>query len=421
MANFSWLQFSDLHLNPHESFDTRIARKALLDCLRKERFNADYVFLTGDIADRGNYEFSDELMPKILDEIKGTKNVFWASGNHDIKQCLKYRDQIIKDIRDADNPSEEFQKSMASEDGRMLLTKAGAAGYFSQYKKLFGTEMSESDIADAHICDTNGPGNLIVLNTCLTSCDKKDEHNLMIIENRLSAIFDKVTDKAKPFIVIGHHGKTFFNDKEHGDLTALFDKYGVDLYLCGHSHRVGYARFDDAGRDIPQFTCGGGPIDGYSVFAFMHGQYDDSAKTVTITPYSYSDRGDREFAKDFRLHPRLKEGNNVFRLERLAPASPAQREETPSPGISLTEENLFRRSEEYFNFLKSDKGRYSSAEIDERLIPEVMFDSFVQGEGQEERFKLIDVMREGAGNLLVTGEGGMGKTTALLRLWELCL
>ena len=60
LGDFHWLHFSDLHLTPEEKFDTIMARDELKKFLRDEttagRLTCDYIFFTGDIANKGNYD-----------------------------------------------------------------------------------------------------------------------------------------------------------------------------------------------------------------------------------------------------------------------------------------------------------------------------------------------------------------------------
>jgi hypothetical protein len=154
--------------------------------------------------------------------------------------------------------------------------------------------------------------NLLILNTCITSCDEDDTGKLIITDPKLLDLFSGV-DKTKPTIVLGHHGKDFFDPNEYDDLSILFDDR-VDLYLCGHSHLLGYSRFDNARNDIHQLTCGGGKIDGYSKLVFMYGEYENGI--IKITPYSFAESGTKEWGVDYKLHRRLDE-NQLFKIDHL--------------------------------------------------------------------------------------------------------
>jgi len=338
--DFNWLHFSDLHFSIDDSFNTLLARKALLNCLEQENFKCKYIFITGDVAHKNNYvsvkPFIDDVLCRISYE-----DIFWAAGNHDIERDLTCRDTIIEDIRNAMvspdanlNPSKIFVSAMKDNNSRDILTRIGMESYTKQYNIIFGRHLSDAEISDAHIAYSLEHCNLVVLNTCLTSCDKNDDHKLMITEPRLFSVFNKLSVKSKPLIVIGHHGKEFFHHTEHSKLAAFFEDTGVDVYLCGHSHRSSYARFDDAGRDIPQITCGG-EVGSDVVFSFMFGEYTVDNQTIRITPYSYSARGAKQFQKDYSLHRRLGDKNN-FILNRLAPVQIADHTKIEVSGSVVT-------------------------------------------------------------------------------------
>ena len=430
MESFKWLQFSDLHLSSSDPFNMLFARDQLLDCLKREQFVCDYVFITGDVADRGKYP-SEKDIEKVLTEVNASSdnvfwiekilaevsvprdNVFWSVGNHDVRRGLvvrkrlknktrnakkpsskialwsmskhevrrglAVRNRLIKKIRKSKNPSSEYIKTMSNNNNRKILTKNGMIDYITWYNKFcstdsrqkddytergffpddkaqntgkpsgaarfckmvsgigrrkkgrsngreFGREtvppdqkkrLSDSNISDAHIFYPLEHLNLVVLNTCLTSCDGEDPEHLMISEQRLLDVFKSEHKIDKPFFVIGHHGKEFFHPEEQLALTKLFDARNVDFYLCGHSHQLGYAHFSDTGHNIHQITCGGGTWDNYSVFSFIYGEYDAATCTVRITPYSYSDKSAKKWSRDYKLHPHLSEDNNTFVIDRL--------------------------------------------------------------------------------------------------------
>ena len=287
MSDFSWLHFSDLHFSPREGFNTKRARDALLRCIKVNKLFPTYIFITGDIANKANYIGASEYLNDLFTETKVVRErVFWAVGNHDISREGKVRASIIKGIRNATDSSAEFESSMADDETRNLLTVSGMSAYIEQYEKLLGYKLLNNELPHRliHLPELN----LIVLNTCLTSCDNADEQKLYIVEAGLDNVFDGI-DIAKPTIAIGHHGRSFLARKDQDELGMLFEDNGVDFYLCGHEHRLGRDIFPATERVIPELICGGGVFDSHSQFVFMHGRYNDSNYSVTVTPYSYSE------------------------------------------------------------------------------------------------------------------------------------
>jgi len=317
MSKFTWLHFSDLHFNSGDTFAMAHARKSLYSFLKNNKISCDYLFITGDIADKGDYSESLASAKNLINSITfntSCENIFWSVGNHDIERGITLKNKVIKKIRENTNPREIYQKYICDDNSieKEILCKNGMAKYHSNYKLITGFDFPNDVVNEHRFVHSIKDFNLIILNTCITSCDENDTGKLLITDPKLLDLFDGL-DKTKPTIVLGHHGKDFFNPNEYDDLGILFDDR-VDLYLCGHSHLLGYSRFDNARNDIHQLTCGGGKIDGYSKLVFMYGEYEEG--TIKITPYSFAETGTREWGVDYKLHRRLDE-NQLLKINRL--------------------------------------------------------------------------------------------------------
>ncbi len=426
MSEFNWLHFSDLHFSAKDGFDTKTARRQLLECLKRigEGKTYDYIFITGDVANRCDYTGAKEFLEKLISCINlppdTSERIFWAVGNHDISRTRKIRNQIIEEIRTSKESHSEFQKSMADDETRPILTKTGMKEYSDNYKGLTGHTLSDSDIDSAHRVISNDDLNIVVLNTCLTSCDGNDKGNLFITEPKLFELFQAL-DPHKPVFVLGHHGSEFFRREEDMRLAHLFDDNSVDFYLCGHEHRLGYRTFSDAKRDIHQLTCGGGIFDGYSKFTFMSGEYKDGI--VKITPYSYSENGNSDWNTDFTLHRRLKEDTS-FKIDRLISKNPdtAHTDSAISnPPTSSASELYFEGSQRYYDRLTDVDGRFGYIKYDSDLFPKVELDTQVTSAEKPEPIDIIECITNEKHHCLFIGEGGMGKTTSLLKIWNVRL
>jgi len=311
MNNFNWLHFSDLHFNFNENIDTHYARKSLVKKLKEENLHCDYIFFTGDIVDKCDYE-SIDFIHEIIDTITISNNnvrIFWAVGNHDISRHVDSRNELINKIRCKGN--ELFNQSL-SNDCDILITK-GMKDYSENYYSVCKEHLSELD-GSVHKLIILESVNIIILNTCITSCDENDERGLYVVNHELIDLMDNI-DKSKPTIAIGHHGQDFLHRDDKYRLYDLFNNI-VDLYLCGHSHRLGYSVFNNTDNDIIELTCGGGIFDNYSKFTFIYGEYNAINYDATITPYSYSEKGNHEWNKDFFLHRKIREGAK-FSISRL--------------------------------------------------------------------------------------------------------
>ena len=87
MGNFNRLHFSDLHFSAGGTFDTGMARDALIICLEAAKFKCDYIFITGDIADKRGYSTAKPFVERIKNATGvPPEQIYWAVGNHDIKR-----------------------------------------------------------------------------------------------------------------------------------------------------------------------------------------------------------------------------------------------------------------------------------------------------------------------------------------------
>lgn len=312
MGNFNWVHLSDLHLKQFENFDISNMREKLLKELEKLK-DVQYVFITGDIANRFQYGDAKKVVAEIKSATKvKDENVFWSVGNHDISRQYKSRNSIIESMRGngkGKKAKKSFESIIADSESKHLLYDFEFEEYYKQYKEILGYDPVEKPHAfyeRESLCIVN-------LNTCIASYDDNDAHHLQIVEPALLKIFKKKYDK--PVFVLGHHSTDFFSDDQKDLLYELFDGK-VDLYLCGHAHRLGYRLLPNTRMDVHEIICGGGNGDNFSAYSFVYGMYDSDTKSVQVVPYSYRDKGNKEWNVDYELHKKLTKGA-VFYFKRL--------------------------------------------------------------------------------------------------------
>jgi len=328
ISTFHWLHFSDLHFSPEVRFDTQYARARLFEFLHQERTSGclpcDYIFFTGDIAHKGNHDgvhvFANQLFNALC--WNTFEHTFWAVGNHDISRQSILRSIVIDRIRSQRDEAGLFEEFMEDPEIREVLLSKCMHKYNKCHIEILLKDAQKNNHMTPHAKHMLKNLNLIVLNTCITSCDGSDEHNLHIKECGLQNVFAGL-DESKPTFVIGHHGTEYFKYSDQDAIEKEFESNNVDLYLCGHAHRLGHKALSETGCYIPQITCGGGVVGSTpSKFAFIHGCYNSEEHSVLIKPYSYEGNGNKRWHPDEHLHPRL---NGVSKLElrdsRTKPAS----------------------------------------------------------------------------------------------------
>ena len=223
-------------------------------------------------------------------------------------------------------------------------------------------------------------------------------------------------------LVLGHHGKESFYPEEQTRLRELFENC-VDVFLCGHSHQFNYSSFHTAPHEIHQFTCGGGNIRHRSKLVFIHGEYDGLGHLL-VTPYSYAENGDKNWEKDFRLHPKLSSDNNCFHFTRLNEGAVIG---TGKPK-NAAEKPLFDHSQKYYNQQTSPNGRfaYVPRKHDDMLLTKITpFETtaILERDNKENNESakpknVIHCVLDTDEHVLFIGDGGMGKTMSVLRVWQ---
>lgn len=301
MGNFNWLHLSDLHLEQFEGFDVSRMRNKLLEELKKLE-DLKYIFITGDIANKFKYGNAKKLIVEIK-KATGVKdeNVFWSVGNHDISRLNGNRNALIKKMRGTGGKGKtkkKFEDIIAVDENKHLLYDYEFEEYYKKYNEILGYMPDQKP----HCIYERDDLYVINLNTCITSYDDNDAHHLHIIEPGLLKLFEKQYNK--PVFALGHHTIDFFSDAEKEKIQELFDGK-VDLYLCGHAHRLGYMVIPNTELEVHEITCGGGVCDNYSVYSFVYGKYDSNTKSIKMEPYSYRDRGNKKWQPDYGLHRKL--------------------------------------------------------------------------------------------------------------------
>ena len=284
MNKFKWLHISDLHFKISEGFDISFTLNSLKETLKEETKNGKfkYIFITGDVADCYDYSLAQQRIKELLMDteiIEDKENIFWVCGNHDIPRTLRHRKREIADIRDKDQQEVTFESEFADDESRSLLIKA-FDGYYQNRENILG--MKKKGDYPHQIIHTDDV-EIVMLNTCITSCDDNDEHQLYLCEPQLISLFDCIKG-GKPVFVLGHHSLDYLVDSDKRRIMKLFSNKKITAYLCGHSHQLGVHPLTE---DILEIVSGGFNMDGYSVMSCLVGTYDTDRDEYSLIPYVY--------------------------------------------------------------------------------------------------------------------------------------
>lgn len=152
--------------------------------------------------------------------------------------------------------------------------------YYDNREKILGME-KKGDYP--HQVIHTDDAEIVMLNTCLTSCDDEDEHQLYLCEPQLISLFEQI-EGGKPVFVLGHHSLDYLADSEKRRVIKLFSSKNITAYLCGHSHQLGVHPLTD---DIQEIVSGGFKTDGYAAISCFVGSYYADREEYSLIPYVY--------------------------------------------------------------------------------------------------------------------------------------
>lgn len=297
-----WGHFSDLHFK-FENFETNLLRDSLLSSLEESKIELKYIFITGDILHKGEYdERTEDFIKKLAKAVNcDLKNVIICPGNHDVERNSVRKLILNNIIKRVENNKGQFEFLKAE---KPVVIDSVFNPFYNICKKITSNEQQEQ----LHYVINCGDLNIYVLNTAVfagQTCPednpsaedlKKEDTCLYICDNQLYNLRNmkrekKCNDKSLN-VVIGHHGMECFSPSEKNNFKNLLDSLNVDLYLCGHVHSNALDRLSGTRYTIPQVSCGGLFNDDYNEPSFIIGEFD-SVDSVKLINYSYIKKNDK--------------------------------------------------------------------------------------------------------------------------------
>ena len=239
-----WLHLSDIHFN-YRNFDSRLLRKDFIKRIKKmgESEGFTHLFLTGDILDKYNTsnDASEETVRFVNDLISAMgveyRNVYIIPGNHDHN-----RDLTIELTNDTfSDPGDD--KCICRKIGDFNTTQLnGLMHSFEKfndiYKSLFKCDYFTNG-ENPHIIIDHNDISVIKINTAWLDTDSDSNENIYCDTDRLLTLFENNIDLLSKGIniAIGHHPLEGLASEEKTRLLALFGRFNVGLYFCGHVHQ----------------------------------------------------------------------------------------------------------------------------------------------------------------------------------------
>lgn len=251
-SNIRWLHLSDFHVGKDPVEQPRLFSEILAEVERwktEKHFVPDYVFITGDIANKGlkkEYEtFRTEFLGPLQAKLDANTLVIPIPGNHDIERPNP--DGLDRSIL-LKPPSKFFD---ASKEGR--TSRDQVLPRFKHYKKLMTSMgmspdwLASNDGAAVHIRTLAGMEvGIIGLNTAWLCKDDSDKDKLSPGYRIVDAMLKKIS-ACQIKIVLGHHPLSWWDETEERNIRSLFAEHNV-IYMHGHKHRA-EGRFEEGGVD----------------------------------------------------------------------------------------------------------------------------------------------------------------------------
>ena len=386
-----WLHISDLHFNS-DDMSTSALREELPAFLKRKNMMCDYVFCTGDIrtANAMPNHFTDEAAKYLVDICQtvgvGTDRLFIVPGNHDVDRYLTGRDEAIRKIcfQRKGNYDPKYG-TIADEDLRAI--HAGQTEFREFLMKVYPVDSDRvakySDPLAPHFNIETKDFNILHVDSTLTYTEDQEAVDLILgtklLQNALVTL-----NPEKPTILLSHYPFTALLQDEKKYVRELLYRKGVRLWLAGHEH-------DHMVHPVDYFDslqAGELRTEERTNATVLVGEYDETTNTGNVTAYTWFPEGWAKYP--ILWHDGRREDQYSFQL-RLPGDN----------GLSREAVKAKQANQEFLDRI---------AIIDE-LIPAI------DGKSRHDLNSLLDsIWSSDTPHMILLADGGMGKTTMLLKL-----
>ena len=431
---FRWLHLSDFHTGKDDLAQALFFKRILEEVQARVASGREphAIFITGDIANRGQEKEYEKFHEEFLDPLTGVlqgearSRIFFIPGNHDV-------DRIQDEAGHRYGVLDKYPRFLDPGDEGLRLRKhllerfQSFADYDILSKKVHGTHWLLS--AQGYYIDrfeiNHHTIGILCLNTAWFCESDQDRLWLspgeMILVKGLEAIEDCQTR-----IILGHHPIDWFRSIEQPKTRSLFGHNHV-IYLHGHLHENILTQEVGAGKLFVTIQAGASwqaREDKHEVNSFLWCELDYDRHSIRVEPRTWS-RDTHEFshyAPSFPEEWRAKNDQNQkldsFDLPLPLKVEPMQdlpqaSKFAPPPGWELITAEYLESQQQGFSderLLQFFDGRLPDWN-DALLSPDVLAQREIVG-------KLESAVKEARQGgtikvILLLGAAGEGKSTAL--------
>lgn len=397
MHRIRWIHLSDLHLGNDEAVDTILMREKLPNYIANHFQKFDYMFCTGDVKE-WNTDFSQAPQYlTLLCEVAGVplENLYIVPGNHDVEIGGDDRAAVIEKITDWESDEYDSKIGVISKTD-MTLLRSGQSTFNAFISEFLGAERAEK-YTSPHFIITTEHLNILHLDSTITY-GKGHNRDFVIGTHALIDALAK-RDKTKPTIILTHYSFDFLTQNERNEVENILDSCHVQLWLAGHEHENLIRRQRDK---FIECQCGNLALQKGARSCFLTGELDLDTGEGKITVHAWYE------GKNWEVYPFARNGSENDRIYLFHLQFPGDN------GISREAAKVRRANQEFLD---------QFSVIDE-LIPEI--DELIQGntddggENREEDRTLAKILSYAWNtdnpHRILIADGGMGKTTMLLKL-----
>lgn len=251
-SNIRWLHLSDFHVGKDTYEQDRLFKQILAEVdywKINKKFVPNYIFITGDIANRGlkkEYEtFRKEFLVPLQNKFDAETLIFHVPGNHDIARPTT---DTLDRTAPLKTPSKFFDPNKGGKADRDPVARR-----FNAYKKEMPSNGMSPDLlgsnegAASHVRRFGAiEVGVVGLNTAWLCKDDHDKDKLTPGYRLVEAALAKVS-LCQIKIVLGHHPLSWWEDREEANIRRLFAQHHV-IYLHGHKHKA-EGRFEEGGAE----------------------------------------------------------------------------------------------------------------------------------------------------------------------------
>ena len=383
-----WLHISDLHYNTSDTTSVAL-RDNLPVFLRKKNIRCDYLFCTGDIrtANKNPNDFTDDMAQYLINLCKATetprKHLFIVPGNHDVNRDVPGRHEAIERVCLCGEKYYDSAKGEIMEEDLKAI-HSGQAEFREFLRKIYPDERVRlyCNPLAPHFSIKTDDFNILHVDSTLSYTAGHEANDLILgtklLQNALAGL-----DPEKPTVLLSHYPLRSLHQDEYKYVRELLYENGVNLWLAGHQHDQIVMPTDY----FYSFQAGVLQDQKKTSATVLLGEFDPLTNTGHVVAYTW-------FPEGWGLYPKLrhdgwKEDRCFFHIN-----LPGDK------GLSPEAANAKRANQSFLDQLS----------VVDQLIPEID-----HAEGQELEDILLDCWNTDRPHLILQADGGMGKTTMILK------